>query len=343
VTRYRSIIRAGALLLAACGVAATSVHWFFGKAPRPAGELRGHGDAVVSLFFLAGDELLVSGSMDHTIRVWDVPARTCRQVLEGESPAVATPLRQRWFVSSRGQECHQWEALATKPKARYSGPKGEIDKVAVSRSGEYLAASADDFALYVWRTGQEKPVLRLGRESGGGIFESLAFVGDNVLACQTSDAGVTLVDVGVRKVVAKLTEPMLYGGAVASLDESTLVAGGNTRRSKTEVCGDIRVWSVPGGKCLRAAVLPSCTGVVSLAVASRHGVVIGGCADGTLVVCDLATLRLLRRVPADDGFVYALALTSDERLLASGGVSKAEPGVIRLWDVDQLAHGAGPR
>jgi WD40 repeat protein len=337
-------VLAGALLLAACGVAAASVYWSFGKAPRPAGELRGHCGPVVSLSFLAGDELLVSSSMDHTIRVWDVPARTCRQVLEKETSAVAAPLRQRWFVSSAGRECHQWDALATKPKALYSGPRGRIDRVAVSRSGEYLAASADDFALYVWRTGQDKPVLRLGRESGGGIFVSLAFVGDNVLACQTSTHGVTLIDLATEKVLAKLTAPSLRGRCVACVDESTAVAGGRVIRSKFEIDGDIRVWSVPGGECLRAITLPSCGGVDSLAVAPRCGVVFAGCGDGSLVVCDLATLRLLRRVPAHAGWVAALALSGDERVLASGGkVTNDEPGIIRLWDVDQLAEGAGPK
>jgi hypothetical protein len=301
---------------------------------------------VVSLSFLAADELLVSGSLDDTVRVWDVPARTCRQVIGEERPRVAAPPRERWFVTASlaGGECRVWEALATTPKARYSGPRGTLKRVTVSPSGKFLAASADDYALYVWRTGQEKPFLRLGLESGGGIFLSLAFVGDNVLACQTSYAGVTLVDVGARKVLAKLADPTVHGQSVACVDESTIVAGGHIRRSRIEWDGDIRVWSVPGGKCLRSVSVPSCTGVAALAVAPRHGIVVGGCVDGSLVVCDLATLRVLRQVPAHDGGVYALAVSSVERRLASGGVgTKGEPGVIRLWDVDQLAEGAGPK
>jgi WD40 repeat protein len=337
---------AGALLLGLACAVATYLCWALAKTPRPAGELLGHRKVVVSLAFLAGDELLVSRGLEDTIRVWDVPTRTCRQVIPtgGAGRRVAASRRQPWFISTEGNEGLQWDATGTTPTVRYAGPGEKIRCVAVSPSGEYLAAAADDCAVYVWRAGHEGPVLRLGPEAGEGFFQALAFVGDNLLACHSHDAEVALVDVGARRVLARLAVQEGHGDTVACVDDSTIVTGGETRRGPHRVDGEVQVWSVPGRECERAVVLPSCAGVRSLAVAPRHGVVFAGCGDGTLVVCDLATLRVLRTVPAHDGQVYALAVSSDERLLASGGGGRTgEPGIIRLWDVDQLAAGAGPR
>jgi WD40 repeat protein len=335
-----------AVLVYVTCVVAAFVYLVFGRAPGPVGELHGHDKTVFALSFVSGDEALVSGSMDHTVRVWDMPAGTCRQVIRtpGVSPCVASCATEPWFVSSAaGGECRLWEASDTEPWAWHLTGGESVRRVAVSPSGKFLAASTSEFSVHVWQTGQQRPVLSLGVESGYPCGNALVFVGDNVLACQSSKAGVTLVDVEARKVLAQLGDHVGRCEALACVDEATLVTGGYIRRSKLESDPYIRVWSVPGRRCERALVLPDGVGVVSLAVAARHGVVVAGCTDGSLVVCDLRTLRVVRRVSAHDGWVYALAVSSDDRLLASGGFTREEQGIIRLWDVDQLAKGAGPK
>src|SRR5262249_26202517 len=52
------------------------------------GTLRGHKQKVQALAFTRDKRRLVSGSADHTVRIWSVDSRCCEHVLQGHRDAV---------------------------------------------------------------------------------------------------------------------------------------------------------------------------------------------------------------------------------------------------------------
>ncbi|KAK9273743.1 hypothetical protein L1049_018553 [Liquidambar formosana] len=75
-----------------------------------AASLKSHSFAVVSL--VVGGKMLYSGSMDHTIRVWDIETLQCTQTLNGHTAAVMSLLCWGRFLlsCSLDQTVKVWDA-----------------------------------------------------------------------------------------------------------------------------------------------------------------------------------------------------------------------------------------
>ena len=76
-------------------------------------ELAGHRGRVTSLFFLDDGHLLVSGSYDKTIKVWDMAGGTVLSTLTGHGDyvaSIAVSRNAKYLVSGGGvAEIKIWE------------------------------------------------------------------------------------------------------------------------------------------------------------------------------------------------------------------------------------------
>jgi WD40 repeat protein len=64
-------------------------------AAREEGVLEGHGRRVTSLAWLPDGDHLVSGSTDHTVRLWNVPTGGCLATAYGLSPVLGVQIAGR--------------------------------------------------------------------------------------------------------------------------------------------------------------------------------------------------------------------------------------------------------
>ncbi|EFJ49064.1 hypothetical protein VOLCADRAFT_59899 [Volvox carteri f. nagariensis] len=78
--------------LAAVAMADASLRMYDIEVPRLVRRFRGHSDRVTSLLLSSDSKWLLSAAMDGTLRVWDVPAAQCLQVMKLGSPVTSLSL-----------------------------------------------------------------------------------------------------------------------------------------------------------------------------------------------------------------------------------------------------------
>ncbi|CAB3253596.1 unnamed protein product [Arctia plantaginis] len=98
----------------------------------------------------------------------------------------------------------------------------------------------------------------------------------------------------------------------------------------------IKLWSRANQSCLRTIPMPRdrpCS--ICFAPGDRHALV--GCADGTLLLIDVAAGRVLEPVPAHTGECSSVGLSPDMRGCYSGGSDKT----VKLWSFELIPDQTG--
>jgi WD40 repeat protein len=92
-----------------------------------------------------------------------------------------------------------------------------------------------------------------------------------------------------------------------------------------------KLWTVHDG-APAGEIAGGASFISTLAFSSRGDLLAMGREDGTVELWDRTRLRKLATLPADRGAVHAMAFSSDDRFLATGGTGPA----ITLWNLGAL-------
>ncbi|MGB3634830.1 MAG: WD40 repeat domain-containing protein, partial [Rubrobacteraceae bacterium] len=214
-----------------------------------------------------------------------------------------------------------------------TGHSGEVNSVAFSPDGLFLASGASDYAVRGWNvdTGQSAGTLvgNLGR------VNSVAFAPDvSLLASGGFDKTIRAWKLPNGEPFQTLNHQD-WVFSVAFSPDSKVLAGGGAE-------GEIKLWSLETGEPIRT--LPGHSHWVLSVVFSPDGkTLISGGADKTARVWNLETGETLHTFEHLD-WVRSVAVDPDGRFLATGG----EDGALRVWDLETggqihaLAGHSGP-
>ncbi|KAK4182362.1 quinon protein alcohol dehydrogenase-like superfamily, partial [Podospora australis] len=125
-----------------------------------------HPSVVRAVTVSPDGRLIVSGSDDNTVRVWDAVTGAERCVLKGHSSwvnAVAILPDGRLIVSgSRDNTVRVWDAVTDAERRVLKGHSGAVSAVAISPDGRLIVSGSDDNTVRVWDavTGAERRVLK---------------------------------------------------------------------------------------------------------------------------------------------------------------------------------------
>jgi hypothetical protein len=116
--------------------------------------LRGHPDTVLSVSVSGDDRTAVSGSVDGTIRVWDLSGGRCTAVLEGHTGwvcCVAVAADGLTAVSgSEDTTVRVWDLCGGRCTAVLGKHTGSIWSVAVTADGRTAVSGSTDQTVRVW-------------------------------------------------------------------------------------------------------------------------------------------------------------------------------------------------
>jgi WD40 repeat protein len=263
--------------------------------------LRGHGSSVVAVKFSPDGKRVVTGSTDHTARLWD--ASSGREI-------VSLATRSSTSSSARPQ------------RGRPAYPRG----VAFSPDGTRVASAADNDKIRIWNSASGTEVLAI--EGHSAPVTSLAFASDGKRIASASDdrtARIWDADTGQVLLTIRMPQQFINGIPVASeAFESLSFSPDGTKLATTTREGTVKIWDAFNGREL-------------LTIKGSHATSIAYSPDGKrLAGIDVRNIRIwdptdgheILVIPGHANAETAVVFSPDGKRLATAGADST----ASVWD-----------
>jgi WD40 repeat protein len=293
---------------------------------------------------------LASGSLDNTVKLWDVASATERTAIKGhngEIASVAFSPDGKSLAVAAGSQIKVWELVPGQARATLHGHPGAVFAVAFGPDGKTLASGGGfhdingtygEVKLWDMDTGQTRLTLQ-----ADGLVPCVALSPDGktlawgTVARGPKDGTVRLWDTATKRERASLVVNRSIGnGSVRALafspDSKTLAVA--CEFGSPGLKPGVNLWDVDTGKS--KGTLPY-TGYVEAVVFSPDSKKLAlPCGDRGIQLWDAQGGTNLDTLKGDARGVVSLAFSPDGKTLASGtSHQEAEEwkGAVKLWDV----------
>ena len=210
--------------------------------------LAGHDGAVRSIAFSPTGQLLLSGSEDHTLRVWDVAAGEALKSLRGHGGIVRSCMFSpdgEWVLSGGDdQSVRVWDVKGYEEvrvlQARvFAGHDDAVLSARYSPDGKQIVTASRDRTASLWNAESGEPVRRF-QEGHEFLVSGVVFYQDGKrLATGAGDNSVRVWDVTAGTQTAVMTPTGRIGALAVSPDSQWLATG--------SVGNDINLWDATTG------------------------------------------------------------------------------------------------
>ena len=283
----------------------------------------GHTKKVNAIATIPGGKRFITGSDDTTVRVWNVETGETERIFNTSQDIVtALAVAPDGSFALCGSEDGQMQILPLSniDDARFNDDaQAELWSVAVSPAETLYAAAGADRSIRVYdvKTGTLKQTL----SGHTAAVTALTFLDEGRLASTSGDKLLKIWDLATGKAIDCSGHTSAVLAVATTPDGKTLVTGGFDRT--------LRGWNPETGKQLWTWKGDSAICTLALSQDGRTAFV--GCADGQLIVVDLANpdkpLAELA-VNAHRNGVAEIALAPDGNRLATCGGD----GLVVVWN-----------
>jgi len=286
----------------------------------------GHTSAVVSVVFSPDGKRFASGSVDRTIKLWDITTGQELKTFRGHTRAVNSvafsPDGKTLASGSDDKTIKLWDITTGQELKTFKGHTRAVISAAFSPDGKTLASGSDDKTIKLWdrNTGLELKTLK----EHTSIVVSVAFSPDGkTLASGSTDKTIKLWDTITGQELKTLKEHTSIVVSVAfSLDGKTLASGSSDKT--------IKLWDITTGQELKT-LKGHTSVVVSVAFSPDGKTLASGSSDKTIKLWDIETGKEQNTLLGHTSYVVSVAFSSDGKRIASSGYSDR---TIRLWDIN---------
>ena len=298
----------------------------------------GHFDAVGSLAFSPDEQLIVSGSHDKTVKLWDRTSGRELRTMKGHSDwvnSVAFSTDGKTLASgSRDRTIKLWNVETGQELRTLKGHEESVVAVAFSPDKKMLLSGSDDGALKLWdftngaliRT--LKGPVKGGWTRGASDEQSISFESTGTVIASAGTSGwpnmTGTIQMWETNTGSELRTLTVQGPVYA-------IAFSTDRKVLTSVGAEIRSWDFTTGRELMRQA-GSQTGFSSASIGvDRRTVAYYGYYGGAIRLWDMSKASELSTIKLSKPLIRtsSIVLGRDGKTIVSGGADNA----IRLWDV----------
>jgi WD40 repeat protein len=292
-------------------------------APGPVGFIRtldGHSTEIRSLAISHDGKHGLSGSVDNTMRLWDLNTGKELMSFKGHTKqvwGVAFVPHSKYVLSASWDESvRMWDTTTGKDVYTFRHPI-DVNGVTVSKDGKWMLTCCDDKYMRLFDLTTKQEVKKYGPHDNfcyTGAFSPNGLY----VASGGADKQAFVYDLKTGKVVKEFRDHNNSVQAVAfSSDSKHLLT-----------CGDsaVHMWDIATGK--EAKRFDSKTGYInSMALSADGRKLLTGGEDKLVRLWDVQTGKEIQNFPGSTSTIIAVALSADGRRALSGQVD----GSIRYW------------
>ncbi|MTJ10276.1 serine/threonine-protein kinase [Anabaena sp. UHCC 0204] len=287
--------------------------------------LTGHFDGVNSLAISPDGKILVSGSGDKKIKIWNLPTGKLKSTLTGHKTSISylavTPDARTLVSASWDDTIKIWNLQTGKLKSTLTGHSNGVYSLAISPDGKILVSGSGDKKIKIWnlQTGKLKSTLT----GHSNWVSSLAISPDGkILVSGSYDKTIKIWNLLTGKLKSTLTGHSNWVHSLAiSPDGKTLVTG--------SADNTIKIWNLQTGKL--KFTLTGHSGWVRFVTISPDGkTLVSGSWDDTIKIWNLQTGKLKSTLTDHSNDVNALAISPDGKTLVSG----SNDNTIKIWRLE---------
>jgi WD40 repeat protein len=284
----------------------------------------GHTDQVTSIAFSPDGRTLASGSLDNTIKLWNVAdGRELRTLMGHRSwvfSVAFSPDGHALASGSADETVKLWDVASGQLLRTLTAHTEGVTSVSFSPDGQILACGNGDNTIKLWDVVSGRELRSLVGHSD--VVESVAFSPDGrTLASGSADKKIKLWQVATGR------ELRSFEGHTAEVDSVAFSSDGRTLASGSED-DTIKLWDVATGRELRT-LTGHLNAVFSVAFSPDGRILSSGSADRTIQLWDVASGREIRSLTDHKSAIHSIAFSPDGHVLASGSWDFS----IKLWDL----------
>lgn len=283
----------------------------------------GHSGVIDAVALSSDGKLAISGSLDNTLKLWEVESGREIRTFQGHSGAVhaVTFSRDNNFVfsGSRDNSVRKWDINSGELVRRFQGHTGRVNALAVSRDGESLFSASADGTVRHWRISNGSEIRVLNGHDGEVNDVAVSPI-NNHIATAGSDNLIKIWDISDGREIRS------FGGhmeTVLSLDFSPdarfIVSGGDDRR--------LKLWDVTNGEPVRQ--FSGHTRNVQRVAFSPDGSQIVSAGDQTLRLWNTNTAHELIRYSGHSSSVNSVDFSANGLFV----ISASSDRTLKTWSV----------
>ncbi len=299
--------------------------------------LAGHKMGLLSISPGHDHRLLLSGSGDRTLKLWDTDSGRCEKTLYGHTAAVnSVSLNHRKDLALSGgadKTLRLWNIKTGKCVQIFEEHETVIKAVCLSPDGRLALSGCENGELRVWEAATGKLRARLGQR--GPAINSISFSSDSATALTGSgdytgeDNLVHLWDLDSAQCLRTFTGHERAVNSVSFSGDGRKALSGSSDST-------VRLWDVETGKCLQIFEgHERAVNSVCLTTDGRNA--LSGGFDQSLKLWNIKDGKCLCTFEGHNAAVNSVCFSPDGRYAFSG----SEDETIKVWTLDwELIEGS---
>jgi len=294
--------------------------------------LEGHTASVTAVAFSPDGNLVVSGSVDNTLRLWRVDQSQLLRTMQGHPfPILSvkfTPNGATLVTGSMDGQIRLWQVSNGGLLRALAAHAGWVNSLDVSGEGDLIVSGSDDFTVRTWRLPIGRAVETI--DEGMAAVNSVAFSPDGTsLAWAEADGKVRLRQLSGGPLHSLQSAPVEATSVAFSPDGGLLAAGFTDGTIRTWLTSDFSLAQVLKGHALSTT---------DLAFSPDGAWLVSASEDKTLRLWKYAD-GLLQSIPSVIYSGHSQAVRCvDFSPRGEQLVSGSDDGTIRVWSLPQTAN-----